>query len=61
MSVEIKQHQPGEDIEDFIQVAYDVYRDDPAWVAPLQMEIRDRLTPANAPLPNGITFTRAVS
>jgi hypothetical protein len=49
MSVEIKTHQPGEDLEEFIRVAYEVYRDDPAWVAPLQMEIRDRLTPKKNP------------
>jgi len=49
MSVEIKQHQPGKDIEDFIEVAFDVYRDDPAWVPPLHMEITDRLTPEKNP------------
>jgi len=49
MSVEIKQHQPGKDLKDFIQVAFDVYRDDPAWVAPLHMEITDRLTPKKNP------------
>jgi hypothetical protein len=49
MSVEIKQHQPGEDLKDFIQVAFEVYRDDPAWVPPLHMEISDRLTPKKNP------------
>ena len=49
MSVEIRQHQPGRDLEDFIQVAFDVYADDPAWVAPLNMEITDRLTPEKNP------------
>ncbi len=49
MSVEIKQHRPGEDLDDFVQVAYEVYRDDPAWVPPLQMEVRDRLTPSKNP------------
>jgi len=49
MSVEIKQHQPGKDLEDFIQVAFEVYRDDPAWVPPLNMEITDRLTPKKNP------------
>lgn len=49
MSVEIKQHQPGKDIEDFIGVAFDVFRDDPAWVPPLHMEITDRLTPEKNP------------
>jgi hypothetical protein len=49
MSVEIKQHQPGEDLKDFIQVAFEVYRDDPAWVPPLHMEISDRLSPKKNP------------
>ena len=49
MSVEIRQHQPGRDLDDFIQVAFDVYADDPAWVAPLNMEITDRLTPEKNP------------
>ena len=33
MSVEIRQHRPGKDLKDFIRVAFDVYADDPAWVA----------------------------
>jgi len=49
MTIEIRQHQPGTDIDDFIQVAFEVYRDDPAWVAPLHMEISDRLTPEKNP------------
>ena len=49
MSVEIRQHQPGKDLKDFIQVAFEVFRDDPAWVPPLNMEITDRLTPGKNP------------
>ncbi len=49
MTIEIKQHEPGKDLKDFIQVAFDVYRDDPAWVPPLHMEITDRLTPEKNP------------
>ena len=49
MSIEVKQHQPGKDLKDFIQVAFEVYRDDPAWVPPLHMEISDRLTPKKNP------------
>jgi GNAT superfamily N-acetyltransferase len=49
MSIEIKQHEPGKDLKDFIQVAFEVYRDDPAWVPPLNMEITDRLTPEKNP------------
>ncbi len=49
MSIEVIEHEPGVDLDDFVQVAYEVYRDDPAWVAPLQMEIRDRLSPSKNP------------
>lgn len=49
MSIDITHHRLGEDLDDFVQVAYEVYRDDPAWVAPLQAEIRDRLTPGKNP------------
>lgn len=49
MSIEITEHQPGGDLDDFVQVAYEIYRTDPAWVAPLQMEIRDRLSPTKNP------------
>lgn len=49
MSVEIKQHQPGKDLDDFIGVASTVYADDPAWIAPLRMEVADRLTPGKNP------------
>jgi len=49
MTIEIRQHTPGDDIDDFIQAGRVVFRDDPAWVAPLNMDIRDRLTPAKNP------------
>ena len=49
MSVEIRQHQPGQDLKDFIRVPFEVYRDDPAWVPPLDMEITERLTPHKNP------------
>lgn len=49
MSIEVKEHRPGKDLKGFIQVAFDVYRDDPAWVPPLHMEITDRLTPGKNP------------
>ncbi len=49
MSIEIRRHQPGSDLKEFLQVAFEVYRDDPAWIAPLLMEITDRLTPDKNP------------
>ena len=49
MSIEIKQHQPGRDLKDFMQVVFRVYADDPVWVPPLDMEIKARLTPEKNP------------
>lgn len=49
MSIEITEHEPGGDLDDFVQVAYEIYRTDPAWVAPLQMEVRERLSPSKNP------------
>ena len=49
MSIEIREHQPGRDLKDFIGVAFDIYQDDPAWVPPLHMEVTDRLTPEKNP------------
>ena len=49
MSVTLREHRPGHDIDDFVAFAHDLYRDDPAWIAPLEMEIRDRLTPKKNP------------
>ena len=45
MSVQVRRHRPGKDLDDFKNVAFEIYRDDPAWIPPLDMEISDRLTP----------------
>ncbi|MEM9188228.1 MAG: hypothetical protein AAGF12_03590 [Myxococcota bacterium] len=49
MAVEIREHRPGDDPGPFIQAAHEVYRGDPNWVAPLEMEIKDRLNPSKNP------------
>ncbi|MBX3272408.1 MAG: hypothetical protein KF729_19265 [Sandaracinaceae bacterium] len=49
MPIEIREHRPGEDIDDFIRAARVVFEGDPSWVAPLEMDIRDRLTPGKNP------------
>jgi hypothetical protein len=49
MSIEIKQHDPGKDIKDFLRVPFEVYAGDPAWVAPLNVQMRERLTPEKNP------------
>jgi hypothetical protein len=49
VAIEIRQHRPGSDIEDFIRAGFEVFRGDPAWVAPLGMMIRERLDPRKDP------------
>ena len=49
MPVEIRRHLPGGDTADFIRAGFQVFRDDPAWIAPLGMMIGDRLDPKKEP------------
>ncbi|MBK8591508.1 MAG: hypothetical protein IPN77_20785 [Sandaracinaceae bacterium] len=49
-NVEIREHRMGLDLEDFIRVQYDIFRNDPAYIPPLELELRDRLTPGKNPL-----------
>ena len=49
MTIEIRQHAPGADLTDFMRVPEIVFADDPQYVAPLRMEVRDRLTPGKNP------------
>ncbi len=49
MTITIKEHPPGGDIEDFVRAGHVVFADDPAWVAPLNFEIGERLHPKKNP------------
>lgn len=53
MSVEIRQHSPGKDTRDFIRAAHIVFASDPAWVPPLDFDLKARLSPDKSPF-----FTR---
>ncbi len=53
MSIEIREHAPGSDVKDFIDAGHVVFRDDPAFVPPLDFEIGERLSPRHNPF-----FTR---
>ena len=60
MSIEIREHAPGEDIGPFMKVADIVFADDPAFIPPLDMEMKDRLTPGKNPFwehASGTLFT----
>jgi GNAT superfamily N-acetyltransferase len=49
VGIEIRQHQPSKDLKDFMRVPFEVYADDPAWVPPLNVHIKERLSPAKNP------------
>jgi hypothetical protein len=50
MSVEIRQHTVGKDVDDFIRAGHVVFAGDPKWVAPLGFMIREQLNPKKNPL-----------
>ena len=47
--VDIRQIPMGGRIDDFLNVVDYIYRDDPAYVRPLDMELKDRLNPKKNP------------
>ncbi|HVZ34683.1 MAG TPA: hypothetical protein VG963_19780 [Polyangiaceae bacterium] len=49
MTIGIREHRPGRDIEDFLRLPELLYRGDPGFVTPLYMEQRERITPAKNP------------
>jgi hypothetical protein len=49
MAIEIRQHEPGKHTQDFIRAGFEVFRDDPAWVPPLNMMMEEKLNPAKDP------------
>lgn len=49
MAIEIREHVPGKDLRAFIDAGYEVFRTDPAWVPPLELELKERLTPSKNP------------
>jgi hypothetical protein len=49
MSVEIRQHQPGRDLSDFIRAGHVVFAGDPHWVPPLEFDLKQRLSPNKNP------------
>ncbi|HEX5657125.1 MAG TPA: hypothetical protein VFX59_08010 [Polyangiales bacterium] len=49
MSIRIREHRPGRDLDAFLRVPELLYKGDPGFVMPLYMEQRDRLTPKKNP------------
>ncbi|HSN98622.1 MAG TPA: hypothetical protein VLS89_09990 [Candidatus Nanopelagicales bacterium] len=52
MTIQIREHTPGRDLDDFIAAGHEVFRFDPAWVPPLDFEIKQRLSPKHNPFFN---------
>lgn len=49
MAIEIREQKPGSDISAFIGFAREIFAHDPAYIAPLDMEVKDRLDPKANP------------
>lgn len=49
MSITIHEHPIGGDINPFLRAAFEVFRGDPNFVAPLDFEIKERLSPKKNP------------
>lgn len=49
MAIRVEEHVPGNGVDPFIRAGYEVFRNDPAWVPPLELEIRERLHPRKNP------------
>lgn len=49
MSIRIREHRPGHDLEEFLRVPEMLYEGDPGFVAPLRLMIKDQLTPSKNP------------
>lgn len=58
--VEIRQTPMGGDLRDFLNVVDTIYRDDPRYIRPLDMDLKDRLDPKKNPFfehAEGTVFT----
>lgn len=49
MTIRIREHRPGRDLDAFLRLPELLYKGDPGFVMPLYMEQRERLTPAKNP------------
>lgn len=49
MAIEIREHTPGSDLDDFLKAGRVVFQDDRNWVEPLRFDFRARLTPGKNP------------
>jgi ribosomal protein S18 acetylase RimI-like enzyme len=54
--MEIIQVKTGQDLKEFINLPYRLYKDDPVWVAPLRSEQQAQFVPAKNPMLNHCTY-----
>lgn len=60
LMLEIRQSPMGGDLRDFLNVVDEIYRDDPHYIRPLDMDLKDRLNPKKNPFfehADGAVFT----
>ncbi|MBX3222151.1 MAG: hypothetical protein KF795_16660 [Labilithrix sp.] len=58
--LEIRQTPMGGELRDFLDVVDDIYKDDPRYIRPLDMDLKDRLNPKKNPFfdhADGVVFT----
>jgi hypothetical protein len=48
-TIEVRRHQPGRDVRDFVRAGEEIFAGDPAWISPLRFEIGQRLDPKHNP------------
>ncbi len=49
MTIEIRQHAPGNGLREFLRVPQRLFADDPNYIPPLRTELEERLTPGKNP------------
>jgi hypothetical protein len=47
--IQIRKHEPGKDLRDFMRVPHLVLEGEPNWVAPLDLLVQEQLTPSKNP------------
>jgi hypothetical protein len=57
MTITVRTHVPGEKIDAFIRAADEVFRGDPAFIPPLDLDIKERLHPKKNPFFNRAEVT----
>jgi hypothetical protein len=45
MTIEIREHVPGRDVDDFVRVPYVVFGNDPHWIPSLDFMVKEQLSP----------------